>query len=468
MNGSVYSTQSLRTIARVLIGVFLFACSAEEQAVDPVSRAIWPDEDLVAVAVTADDRALVVGLSGEIYRTMDAGSTWQLAHVPVVSSLRALVMVDDERGWAVGDGVILRTDDGGLRWRRQRLPGPSASMPLIRVSAMDAAQALAVGREGLVLRTEDGGGSWVEVARSGGDGMKSVMLRNDIFCRDEFGGQCWSAGRGLERVGGNGEGWEPEVLDDYSTLPPIHFDLEQVELNDAAEARLEEFVVENRQRPNLDWVLEPGIGLRELETIGQRRDPSALFDLLAARLQEVQTVIEEGGVSPGRLIVLGEPPWDYEDYLDEDTRFLDRYWAERLALGAGLRLTLRDQLLLESLWIGESGLGLAVGRSGAIVRSDDGGGHWETLPPSTPYDLLGVGIGSERAVAVGAQGGVWTSSDEGRRWEPAEIDARTDSFDTLRGISFSPSGEVGLVVGEHGRMLRSLDGGAAWAELRSR
>jgi photosystem II stability/assembly factor-like uncharacterized protein len=178
-------------------------------------------------------------------------------------------------------------------------------------------------------------------------------------------------------------------------------------------------------------------------------------------------VIEEADVSPDRIIVLGEPPWDYEDYLDEDAHFLERYWAGRLALGSGLRMTLHDQLVLESLWVGDANLGLAVGRSGAMVRSDDGGQRWQTVARVTPHDLYGVGVGRRRGVAVGAQGGVWTSEDEGRNWNLARVDAETDFFDALRGVSFSPSGEIGFVVGDKGRVLRSRDGGATWAELRS-
>jgi photosystem II stability/assembly factor-like uncharacterized protein len=465
MNGSVPSIRSSRALALALFGILLFACSEAEHALDPEPRAIWPEQDLVAVAVMADDRALVVGMAGEIHRTIDAGDSWQLAHVPVVSSLRALAMVDGERGWVVGDGTILRTDDGGLRWRRQRLPGESASMRLVGVSAMDGAHALVVGEDGVVLRTRNGGGSWEEVSAPGNAKTESPVLRNDVFCMHDFGGRCWSVGHGLERLESDEEIWESQALEDFSTISPIHFDLGQVELSGPDEERLQTFVASNRQRRYLDWILEPGIGARELDAMARRRDPSAVFDLITARLQEVRTVIEESGVLPSRIIVLGAPPWDYEDYLDEEARFLDRYWEERLALGSQLRIRLRDRLLLESLSIDRSGLALAVGASGAIVRSADGGGHWQTLPRSTPHDLHAVGFGRRRAVAVGAQGGLWTSQDEGRHWESVAVDGQTDSFDTLRGVSFSPSGGVGVTVGEKGRILRSLDGGETWIEL---
>jgi len=376
-----------------------------------------------------------------------------------------MVMVDRERGWVVGEGVILRTDDGGLRWRRQRLPGPSASMRLVSAGAIDALNAVVVGVGGIVLRTEDGGGSWQQISRPAVENAVPPTLRNEVFCSQESGGGCWSAGRGLEWLESGTDSWKPERFDDYASAPEIHFDLGQVELSTSEEERLKDFLVSNRQRTSLEWVLDPGLDSRELETIGRDRDPSAVFDLIEARLQEVRTVIEEGGVSPDRIALSGEPPWDYEDYLDEDAHFLDRYWVERLALGSGLRIVLHDPLMLEALWIGDSGLGLAVGRSGAIARSEDGGGHWQTLPRATPYDLFAVGVGGRRAVTVGAQGGVWTSEDEGRHWALAALDLETDSFDTLRGISFSPSGEIGFVVGDKGRILRSLDGGETWAEL---
>ncbi len=184
-------------------------------------------------------------------------------------------------------------------------------------------------------------------------------------------------------------------------------------------------------------------------------------------------MIEEGGVSANRIVETGGPPWDYEDYLDDDPEVLDRYWRARIAERPSVRIRLVDDRRLFSLCAGGRGLGLAVGVAGVVLRrapsdpGDEGGEHWLMAERFSPHDLLDVGIGRRRIVAVGAQGGLWLSQDEGLRWQVPSGQTHPPFFDALRAISFSPVGDFGMIVGEHGRILRSLDGGAEWALLAS-
>jgi len=466
MNGFSVSELSSWKLCWALLGVFSLACSGEDAQYDAAPAISWPGADLVAAEWTSEDHALIVSRGGEIYRTEDAGDSWHRSHVPVVSSLRAIAMSDGLQGWVVGDGVILRTDDGGSRWRRQRLPGLSASMRLRGVSVMGAGQAIVIGENGIVLRTRDRGGSWEEVLASRAADAEPRSPMRDIFCSPDPEARCWATGSGLRQIESDEGRWHSLVLHDFATMSPVEFDLGQVELPESEEERLRAFVASNRLRIHLNWIIEPGIGAGELDAMGRHRDPSTPFDLMDARLQEVRNAIEEQSVSPRRIVVLGAPPWGYEEYLDEDAHLLERYWEGRLALGAGLRILLRDRLELESVQIAGSGLGLAVGRSGAIVRSEDGGDHWRTVIRPTPHDLYGVGIGHRRVVAVGAQGGLWTSDDQGRHWISPGVGTDTAPFDALLAVAFSPSGKIGIVVSEKGRILRSLDGGETWAELR--
>jgi len=88
--------------------------------------------------------------------------------------------------------------------------------------------------------------------------------------------------------------------------------------------------------------------------------------------------------------------------------------------------------------------------------------YWMMADRLSPHDLLAVGIGRRRVVAVGTQGGIWLSQDDGETWGPPPVEKLAPFFDTLRDVAFSPSGEFGMIVGEQGRMLRSVDGGANW------
>lgn len=178
-------------------------------------------------------------------------------------------------------------------------------------------------------------------------------------------------------------------------------------------------------------------------------------------------MIEEGGVPADRVVAIAAPPWDYEDYLDDDPDLLDRYWTARSAPKSSVRVRIVDVPTLFSLRIRARGLGLAVGTGGTILRSEDAGEHWFMTERVSPHDLLAVGIGRRRVVAVGAQGAIWLSQDEGLHWRAPTRQAHAPFFDALRAISFSPAGEFGMIVGEHGRVLRSVDGGAEWESLES-
>ncbi|HIF95213.1 MAG TPA: hypothetical protein EYQ60_19130 [Myxococcales bacterium] len=456
-----------KKLSPILLCALLLACPSEQREVVSESTVIWPPNDLVAIEMISDARAIALSTTGEIHWTSDLGETWSRSHLPAVNTLRGISMVDEEVGWAVGEGIILRTDDGGVHWRRQRLPGQSASMPLVGVHAIRNDRAIAVAANGLVLGWKEGGTGWVVFRRRDDLDIPRPIERLDIACAPDS-GRCWSMGRLLERSDNAGESWRVQVPEDFARFEEIEFSVGQVDLVDRDRERLREFVAANRHRKNLEWVLEPIIGSLELERMGRPRDATKLFELIAARLEDARAQLEDSSISATRIIVLGDPPWNFDDYLDDEPNFLESYFRERSGEESELRLHLREQRILTSLWMGEAGLGLAVGRAGVVLRSVDGGDRWQAIVSPTTHDLNAVAIGGQRAVVVGAQGGLWTSADAGERWRPWRGAGEAVHFDSLLAISFSPSGKTGMAVGDRQRILRSVDGGESWTELQPR
>ena len=65
-------------------------------------------------------RAVAVGANGLIWRSADAGATWQQVMAPANSTLNAIGFASDDPqfGWAVGGGgALFVTEDGGAHFR---------------------------------------------------------------------------------------------------------------------------------------------------------------------------------------------------------------------------------------------------------------------------------------------------------------------------------------------------------------
>jgi photosystem II stability/assembly factor-like uncharacterized protein len=94
--------------------------------------------DFHAVAVHGR-QVWVAGSPGtRVFRTQDAGTSWQAFDTGHFAPIHAIWFVDDQLGWAVGDlGCILATHDGGCTWNVQRESGRRAAMLAVFASATE-------------------------------------------------------------------------------------------------------------------------------------------------------------------------------------------------------------------------------------------------------------------------------------------------------------------------------------------
>jgi photosystem II stability/assembly factor-like uncharacterized protein len=141
------------------IGRPTIAPAAEGEGIGAASR---PWENYFGVAILPGDRAIVIGDKGVVMSSMDKGGTWTRIQLTKNSQYLDLYSVaftrDGSRGWAVGDGgTIFRTDDRGTTWTLQSSAATSA---LLKIAVIDAQKACAVGEHGVVICTEDGGANW--------------------------------------------------------------------------------------------------------------------------------------------------------------------------------------------------------------------------------------------------------------------------------------------------------------------
>ncbi len=100
---------------------------------------------------------------------------------------------------------------------------------------------------------------------------------------------------------------------------------------------------------------------------------------------------------------------------------------------------------------------LAVGDSGTILKSSDGGESWTSKASGSTETLTGiVSAGDGAVVAAGSNGSILRSGDQGESWRPVDGVGK----ENLAGLS--GDGDALWAFGAKGTVLRSVDGGKSW------
>ena len=108
---------------------------------------------------------------------------------------------------------------------------------------------------------------------------------------------------------------------------------------------------------------------------------------------------------------------------------------------------------------------VAVADAGVVLRSEDGGIHWKPVESVTTSQALYAIVASEDTdllVAVGFNGVVLRSVDRGVHWKQAE--GATIGL-PLRAVAAIKNSDVLLAVGAQGAILRSDDKGLHWSKV---
>ena len=102
--------------------------------------------------------------------------------------------------------------------------------------------------------------------------------------------------------------------------------------------------------------------------------------------------------------------------------------------------------------------GIAVGDTGTIVKTTDGGSHWNLISSITLNRLYSVQFPSTNiGYAAGVDGTLIKTTDGGDNW----IMKTQAIADTLRCVWFTDD-NTGYVVSRNGALLKTTDGGNIW------
>lgn len=445
-------------------------------------------DDLYSVSVVDKDHAVAVGYYGVVYYTADGGDTWRQGRTNTLTSLYNVSMADAMNGWAVGQrGLILRTEDGGATWTRQPNLKESEGTHLFGVAAIDGNSAIAIGEWGTRIRTDDGGQTWVdnsfsvdenhpmfqwlspfeqEKVRNGETVYEDVSL-NDVFCLGAPSKRCWLIGEFGYIFYSEDEGktWQQSQIEGSRELEPIRLGFNEVVFAPSDRPILELFASEIVDDAHLNVAIEAMASEEEINKLARNGDPFSFFETLEARMQEVRTTLEDAGLQSERVRLRGQPPWDYEDYVDEDPGFLERYYASRINEFPGVKVRVIQNPILFTVRFRDEENGLISGLGGVTLTTNNGGKNWSYSKVDRKMAVFSVASVPGRAVAVGEKGLMRVSLDDGATWQEPQADTFPQLFTFMRDVDFDPSGQIGFIVGQTGQILRSDDAGFKWQQV---
>ena len=149
-----------------------------------------------------------------------------------------------------------------------------------------------------------------------------------------------------------------------------------VSLDENTRRGITEFALEVASQQHLNIAIEPLASDGEISRMGHPDDPWGLFSLLESRAGEVRVILEEAGILPDRLRMRGTPPWDFEDFIEDDPKFLDRYFDRRRAETGGVAVKVVQNPYLFTVRFRDPQNGIIAGLGGVLLVSRDGGRSW--------------------------------------------------------------------------------------------
>jgi photosystem II stability/assembly factor-like uncharacterized protein len=320
------------TLCAALLSAVVTGVASASKALKAAPQPDRSWESYYGVTFLPSGRAVVVGDKGVVMTSDDGGRTWTRQALKRGAKYFDLYSVaftpDGSRGWAVGDdGVIFRTDDSGTTWTEQKTPA-GLNSALLKITVNDEQRFCASGEHGVLLCTSDAGATW-----------NLQKFQDLVFFDVRYSdpNSVWAVGEfaTLLHSGDGGKTWEVRNGGEMGKGDPlfsIAFDGQQglavgligssLQTNDGGKT----------------WqARELAVGRRSLYTVSPM--PNRPGEFYAAGEVGLSFVVNNGEVTP---------------------------------VPSGVADAISGSAFSPHL-------GMAVGLSGTLIRSDDSGRHWRSV-----------------------------------------------------------------------------------------
>jgi len=428
-------------------------------------------------AFVDDNRGWAVGQGGTVLATVDGGVSWNAQTSGTTFDIGQAIFPTATAGWLTSEfGELLRTADGGASWRRVSY---GRNDYVLALGASDAETAWLTTTLGAGFVTRDGGSSWHQVEQApGGTFRFAFASATDVWSLPPFidaqptldhsldGGTTWTTVQ-LPAIAAGFSGYSEDML----FVDAMHALVIGFESGLLDPADTNSFITRRTLSLTADggttWqvVQPPSNGKVFTFRLADPTTVLAVSDSAVLRTQDNGGTWQTVPLPPGVQTLGGFRAFSAQRYV-----LADEFGQAWVSTDGGTTWNVRRagavaQATLNSIWFFDSREGMAIADDGSSVRTSDGGKTWAAAESDTSawYRLQFLGDGSVGWL-ISLRGTIARSVDKGRTWtQPsaatsASLSGVTDFhfIDPLHGWAVAPFGS-GL-----GTVFSSVDGGLSW------
>lgn len=430
---------------KILHSLFLFL------VIFSVTDAQWtnqnpvPDKNnLNSVFFIDDSTGWIVGSKGFIKKTTNSGSDWIQQNSNDTLTLTSVQFIDENTGWICGEGgLILKTTNSGLTWFEL---SSGTSEILTDLHFYDLNIGWVVGDDGIILKTTDGGSSWINQFSDTTSTLNSVDFVDDMY--------------------GFAVGYKSEIY--HKILKTTDGGLNWIDISSSLDAYWVSFIILNTVKfiDANNWFIGGTNG--GAEDIWRTTDGGNTWILCQLQqsdktreIRQLNQIQNYQGITSiyfkdsniGYAVGNLEGPYDIEIYTTTNG---GSTWIRKYDLFQGKELY--------SVYGDSNGKGWAVGRSGLIFITEDGGNSWKIQGPNL-CDLhslffINENIGWAAGIGNAGQPGdiILKTTDGGKIWETQLFN--NGSYSSIKSMYFFNE-NIGWAAGD-GAVFVTTDGGENW------
>ena len=399
--------------------------------------------DLNAVHFINENTGWAVGW-GELLKTTDGGNNWQELETGINLKFFDVYFLNENKGWILANpNLLLSTTDGGTTWAIDTL-----NVQLVnRVYFYNDNDGIIV-CNGMLLRTSDGGATWSEHSISSGRFVGLSVIGDSTIST------CGIFSK-LFKSTDLGDSWSSMDLDEFNDL----YSVNMISANTGVAVGAEGTII---KRSGSGWVSGLKTSAHNLNSVFALNENTAVtVGDSGTILKSYDNYLNWVPISSGTVSDL------YSVQFVDNTGWIAGENGTILkSADAGESWTLLTGGVSErltSLSFVDNETGWAAGDGGVIIKTTDGGGSWSAQNSGTNLNLLKIEFkNSNTGFALGESTNFFRTDDGGTTWNLIYSDAYS-KYNATYDFSFY-STTRGWMCGGWGNIFRTTDGGYTWRQ----